>query len=131
MNGRCGTPANGTDMPGDGAEPVGTGQRRVPHDRRAPVVPDEDRGFIGLERIGDTDQIAGDGFQRVGGDVVRLVRPAIAAHVDRAGGETGGGDRAELVTPRIPALGKAVDEDHERAGAFMAARSFRVPVSII
>src|SRR5665213_350260 len=52
---------------------------------------------------------------------MRLVRAAIAAHVDGAGGEAGGGDRPNLVAPGIPGLRKAVDHDHQRTGALDGA----------
>src|SRR5215217_7644966 len=47
----------------------------------------------------------------------RLVCQTIAAHVDGAGGEAGGGDGIDLVAPAVPALRKAVDHQDQRAGA--------------
>ena len=50
----------------------------------------------------------------VGVDRRGRVGAAVAAHVGRDGVVAGRGERRELVPPRVPALGKAVAEQHER-----------------
>ncbi len=77
-------------------------------------MPDQHHRCVRTERIGKADQIAGNLLKPIGLDGIGLVRTAIAAHVDRAGGEPGRGNRADLVTPGIPAFGKAVDHDRQR-----------------
>ena len=49
---------NGTDSPADGAEHVRPQQGRVPRDRRAPVVADDD-GLLRAERADEGD-VVGD-----------------------------------------------------------------------
>lgn len=59
--------------------------------------------------------VGGQVLDRVGLDGVRLVAAAIAAHVRCGYPVTGGHQHRNLVAPRIPALGEAVDQDDKRA----------------
>ena len=44
---------------------------------------------------------------------------AVAAEIGCNGPETAGGESADLVAPRVPELGEAVDKHHHGAGAFL------------
>ena len=52
-------------------------------------------------------------------DGLGLVGLAVAAHVGRDGMVAGRGERGELMPPRVPRLGEAVAEQHERALALL------------
>ena len=78
---------------------------------------DQDAALVRAQRLDHAGDIADHVFHVIGLDGVRLVRAAIAAHIDGAGGEAGLGDRPDLVAPGIPALRKAVHHHHQRAGA--------------
>lgn len=111
----------------DGGRPHGR-VRRVQHDKTidqvrvlggqqprhnaAPVVSDENALVTGVL----ADQLGQVGHQHVGGvgaHRVRLVRVAVAAHVDRHHVIVGG-ELLNLILPRVPALGKAVHKQHQR-----------------
>ena len=100
--------------PDHAAEAVRTQQRRVPGDRRAPIVPGDHRR-LGTERVEQADHVADEMEERVLLDLLRRVGLPVAAHVRRHGMEAGFGEGAELVAPRIPAFRKAVAEHDERA----------------
>jgi len=50
-------------------------------------------------------------------DLVRPVGSAVSAHIGRHRVVSGFGKRTQLMTPRIPGLGKSVAEDDERPAA--------------
>ena len=91
----------------------GCTRRRRPCDRAAPVVPDDDRAFA-PERFDEPGHVADERA-----DVVRpaQLRLAVPAQVGRDGPVPGRGERGELVAPRARELGKAVQEQDERAVA--------------
>ena len=62
-------------------------------------------------------EIADDPLQGIGFDRMRFVRTAITAHIDRTGGDPRRCNRADLVSPAVPAFRKAVDHDDQRSFA--------------
>ena len=103
----------------DAAEAVGTQQRRVPGDRRAPVVAgDHRRASRPARRRRPTmsPTRCSSVYCSISSGAVGL---AVAAHVGRHGVEAGLGQRAELVAPGVPGLREAVAEDDERALALL------------
>jgi|TARA_B100000686_G_scaffold271200_1_gene287828 hypothetical protein len=52
---------------------------------------------------------------------MRFIALAIAPDVWRDDLETGVGDRPDLVSPRVPQLGKTVNHDNKRTGTFDGA----------
>ena len=91
-------------------------QRRMPGDRRAPVMAD-DHGALLAERLDQRDHVADSVQDGVGGDVVRRAAAAEAAHVGRDRAEAGLGERDQLVAPRVPQLRPAMAHQHQRARA--------------
>jgi beta-galactosidase len=100
----------------DTGETVRTQQRRMPRNGRAPVVSDDDR-FADIERIEHADHIADQMQHRVLLDLVRAIGAPIAAHIDGDRAKAFLGQHRNLMAPRVPALGKAVAEQHRRAVA--------------
>ena len=84
----------------------------VPEDIRNKII-----STIPTGRLGESDEIAHDPLQGIGFDRMRFVRTAITAHIDRTGGEPRGCNRADLVSPAVPAFRKAVDHDDQRSFA--------------
>ncbi len=103
------------------AEPVRPQKRGVPGDRRAPVVPDDDRP-LRPERVDDADHVADEMQDRVFVDLLGAVGTAVAAHVGRDRMVAGLGERVELRPPGTPGFGKAVTEDDERPGTRLRQR---------
>ena len=99
----------------DSAEPVRPQKRGVPGDRRAPIVPDDDRP-LRPERVDDADHVADEMQDRVFLDLLGTVGLAVAAHVGRDSMVAGLGERVQLRPPGTPGFGKAVTEDYERPG---------------
>ena len=65
-------------------------------------------------------EVVGDvGEHPVGVDGRRLRRAAVAPNVDGRGTVTGVGQGGQLVAPRVPRLGKPVEEQHEGAAALL------------
>ena len=90
--------------------------RERPDEQPAPVVADDDRALVaepgddaGEARVHPLDVVLDVG----------LVRPAVAGQVDRDDVEPRVGERSELVAPRVPELGEAVAEQHERTLALL------------
>ena len=77
-------------------------------------MPGDDRLFF-TERVEEADDIAGQMKQRVLVDRLRPVGLAIAAHIGRHRVEPGRRQRGQLMPPGVPALGKTVAHDDERA----------------
>jgi hypothetical protein len=82
---------------------------RAVGNRRTPVVADDDCAFR-AKRGDQTADVSAHVLDRVGLDCGRFVAAAIAAHVRRSNSIAGICQRRDLVAPRIPALGKAVDQ---------------------
>ncbi len=95
------------------AKAIGSQQGGMPCHGRAPVVP-RDHSLFGAQHVEESHHIADEMQQGVLVDRLRSVGPAVTAHVGRDGVESGCRQRRELVAPRIPALRKAVAQDHER-----------------
>jgi hypothetical protein len=103
---------------GERGEPFGIAVRHTPRDAAAPVVPDQmkappagaarlhDRNYVGDQSI----EVIVRGLTRIG---PRGRRIAALARRNRA--ETGLRQRRELPAPRVQRLGKAVQQDDERA----------------
>lgn len=70
----------------------------------------DDNGLFHAERCNQPFDIGAHMPDRVGLDGERLVAAAIAAHVWRSNPVPGVRQRRNLMTPRIPTLGKAVDQ---------------------
>jgi hypothetical protein len=87
-------------------------RRDRPADQAAPVVADDVRPRLAQssDQAGD---VTGEGPQVVAAR--GLVGVAVAAQVDRDGAVAAVGEPGELVTPRPPELGEAVEQDDERA----------------
>ena len=86
--------------------------REGPRDGTPPVVSD-DRRFPLAEGLDQPAHVGDQLGQRVGRDPLGLVALVVAAQVRRDDAKTWR-ERRDLVTPRIPALRKAVQEDDER-----------------
>ena len=95
-------------------EAVGMEEKAVPRHQRAPVVADDHRRLL-AERIDDSDHIRREVLDVVGIDLARLVALAVAAQIrgDRVIARLR--ERRQLVPPRIPGLGKAVEQEHQRS----------------
>ena len=98
-----------------GPDPLGVQAGEVPHEQRAPVVADE-HGVVVAGRVEQGQQVAGEVVDAVGLDVTRRARAAVAALVGGQHVVAGGGQRLDLVAPRVGALGEAVAEHDGRAG---------------
>jgi len=82
----------------DAGDALGVKLRHAPSNEAAPVVADDDR-LLDLERIEQTDEVAGEIV-----DVVLLDRfgargLAVAALIGGDGVKAGGGERRHLITP--------------------------------
>jgi hypothetical protein len=86
----------------------------LPRDDTAPVVADNVRAFL-AERMDECQDIIDERLDVVAAG--RLVGEVVAAEVGRHGAEAGFSERGQLVAPRVPALGEAVEKQHERAFA--------------
>ena len=91
-------------------------QRRMPGNRRTPVVADDQRARL-AERGHQRDHVADVMQDRVGGGIVRRGGLPEAAHVGRDGAKACVGERGKLMPPRIPELRPAVTHQHQRAVA--------------
>ncbi len=85
----------------------------MPCHGRTPIVPGNHRSF-GAERVKESHHIANEMKQGVLVDRFRSVGSTVTSHIGRDGVESGCRQRRELVTPRVPALRKAVAQDDER-----------------
>ena len=85
---------------GDLGEDIGAEHRRVPGDRRAPVMADND-GLLFAERRHQRDHVADIVEDGVGVDIGRRAGPAEAAHVGGDDMEAGFRDGRDLVPPGI------------------------------
>jgi len=101
----------------------------MPGDDAAPVVTDQGEAAV-AERGGQLDDVLGERVDRVRADADRLLGPAVAALIGRDGPKPGGPERFELVSPRMGAFRKAVQQQDRRpvlrtAGGHMEAKSVR------
>ena len=94
-------------------ETIRVQQHRVPRNNRAPVVTNQDRRLLS-HGVDQSDDVSGQMMDVVVFDRARLVRFSIAAHVGGDDVIAGSRERRDLVTPGIPGLREAVDEDDER-----------------
>ncbi|CAM2152745.1 hypothetical protein PT2222_290061 [Paraburkholderia tropica] len=100
------------------AEQVGPQQRRVGRDDRPPVVAD-DRRLANAQRVDEPDEIAGQMEDVVGGGVERRLGVAVSALIGGDDAITRRRQRLDLMPPRVPGLGPAVAEQHERTFAVL------------
>ncbi len=100
----------------DGGRSLRVTQGELPDVEAAPVVAGDDALLLaeGIEQTGD---VGGDVLAAVVGGVRGRVGVAIAAHVGSDGAIARIGEGRELVPPRIPELGEAVDHDDGKAFA--------------
>ena len=89
-------------------------KRRVPDDRRAPIVADQN-GLSLAEALDQARDVGAHLLDRIGLDRSRLVAAAIAAHIGRGHAITGLRKSRNLMTPGIPALGPAVHQHDQRS----------------
>ena len=89
----------------------------MPGDRRAPVVANNDDLFM-TERVRQSDDVIRQIDDVVGFDLRGAVAAAVAALVWRGDLEPGFNKRINLMSPEIPALREAVQEDDQGAFAF-------------
>src|SRR5581483_6663798 len=95
-------------------ETIRAQQCGLPGDRRADVVAGNDR-LLDTECVEQADDVADEMQHGVFLDTLGAIAAAIAAQVERYRAESGLGECAKLMPPGIPALGKAVAENDERA----------------
>ena len=81
----------------------------------------DDDGRLEPERADEADVVGDEAHHAVVLDGERLRRAAVAAHVDGHRPVAGLGERRELVAPRVPRLGEAVHEQHQRTVAGLDA----------
>ncbi len=91
-------------------------QRRIPHDRRTPIVAEQDRPAITqlIDRGGDVGRQVADG---VGGNLLRPGALPVAAHIKRRHRVSALRKITDLVTPRVPKLGKSMNAEDQGAAA--------------
>src|SRR5262245_18795016 len=82
-------------------------KRRMPGDRRAPIVTDDDELLV-AKRIRQSDDIIRQLDDVVGFDLRGAVTAAVAALVRRDDLEPGFNQRVNLMSPEAPALREAV-----------------------
>jgi hypothetical protein len=92
-------------------------KRRMPGDRRAPIVADHDELFM-AKRIRQSGDVVRQLDDVVGFDLSGTVTAAVAALVWRGDLEPRFNQRVNLMSPEIPALREAVQENDQRAFAF-------------
>lgn len=92
------------------AEAVGPHLRRLPRDRRAPVVADDEGGLC-AEGVQERDHIPDKVKQGVFVDRRGAFRMPISAHVRRHRTKSGLGQRRDLMTPGVGRFRKAVAEE--------------------
>jgi hypothetical protein len=102
----------GDAEPGDSRYLVRMQERRVPGDRRPPVMAD-DGGGVGAKGANDPGDITGEGGHVIGLDRVRLVGAAVAAHIDRGDPETGLGEGSDLMAPGVPTFRKTMGQNDQ------------------
>ena len=98
-------------------------------DDAAPVVADQREAAV-AERGGRLDDVVGERVDRVRTNADRLLGPAVAALIWRDGPQPCSTERGELVSPRMGAFRKSVQQKYLRsvfrtAGGHMKAQSVR------
>ncbi len=76
-----------------------------------------EHSLLSAERVHQPDDVSGQVQHRVGLGIVGAAGPAVTALVGRDRVVAGRRERRELMTPGVPGLGKAVQQQHERPGA--------------
>ena len=89
----------------------------MPGDRRAPIVADNDEPLM-TERVRQIDDVVRQIDDVVGFDLGRTIAAAVAALVGRGDLEPGVNKRINLMSPKVPALREAVQENDQGAFAF-------------
>ena len=103
----------GDAQQGDRPEHLGAQQRRRAGDRRPPVVT-HDHGPVPTQSLDHPHAVPDQVDQAVGVHPGGALRRPVAPNVDRHGPVAGRRHRRKLVTPRVPRLREAVDEEHHR-----------------
>ena len=85
---------------GDLGEDIRAEHRRVPGDRRAPIMADND-GLLFAERRHQRDHVADIVEEGIGADIGRRAGPAEPAHIGGDDTEAGLCDRRNLVPPGV------------------------------
>src|SRR5712671_3272470 len=104
--------------PNYASEAVGAHQRGMPCDWGAPVMAGDDR-LRSSETIEQPYHVTDEMEQRVLINRLGAVGPTIATHVWGHCPEPGLGKSGELMTPRVPGLGKPMAEQDERPFALL------------
>jgi hypothetical protein len=92
--------------------------RGLPCHRGAYVVPGNHR-LLGAQRVKQTHQVANMMKHRVCLDLLRTVGLTVTTQVARDRVESGLGERAKLMAPGVPGLGKPVTSDDQGAHALL------------
>jgi hypothetical protein len=104
---------------GDLGEHVRAEHRRMPGDRRAPIMTDNDRLLL-AERRDQRDHVADIVDDAVGVDLRRRSAAAKTAHVGGDDVETRRRDRRDLMPPGIGQFRPAMAEHHQRTLTLLA-----------
>ena len=75
----------------------------------------DDHALVNLERVEHPNDVLNQLAHLVSLDRLRTIGFAVAALVGRDRTKAGLGERAELMAPRVPELGKAVAKKHRKA----------------
>ena len=116
--GRPHRPARGERhaKPNHAAKAIRAHQSGVPRHWRAPIMAGDNRALL-AERVEQADHVANKMKQSVLVDRFGAVGLPIAAHVAGDRVKAGLGERRQLMAPRIPGLGKAMAQQHQRPAA--------------
>src|SRR5687767_443134 len=94
------------------AQALGAEGGEPPGDGGAEVVAHDVDLLAGRDLVREAEDVSGELVERVGGDVGRLVTGVVAALVEREDAQPSGGERLDLVTPAVPEIGEAVEEEN-------------------
>ena len=86
--------------------------RMPPRDESAPIVSD-DRHLGCAQRVDERRDIVRESFDLVCVDALGFVTPAVAAKIGGHDAIAGSSERSDLVAPRVPELGKPVEQHHD------------------
>ena len=118
----------GNAQAGDGAYPVGMADRRMPGDRRPPVVAGQDDRLV-AQRTGHCGHVACQLPQRVPLDLGWGGAPAVAAHVHRRNRVAPLGEVGHLMPPRMGQLGPSVHAQDLGPSPVTSTRSVMSPLA--
>jgi hypothetical protein len=91
------------------------------------VADDDRRRALAGQRLHHPEVVADVLEHPVGLDLEGGGGPPVPSDIDRYGPEPGLGDHRQLVTPRVPRLGKSVDKQDQRTGPFLHTVDPRPP----